>query len=414
MLHKKFITFLILILEVFIISESTYSQGQNIELIDSLSISYCQDATMSDIYAYIAAGDSGLYTVFISSPSNLIILGHLNISGSAKSIAISDNYAYIAAYQGGLRIIDIINPYNPIEVGYYNTQYESYLDVTVVGNYAYVALGFAGIRILNISNPSNPIEVGCFDTQNCANRVIVIGNLAYVADGSAGLGIYNVFDPANPIEIGYCDTQDAKDIKVIGSYAYIADGWAGLKIVDICNPNNPAIVGQYYTSGYSIDVYGDFAFFISTSELIIVNISDPSNIVEVGYYNTPGYPQNVTFYNNYAFVSDWYYFDIFDCSTALPVDDHSFIPYPSSFILSPAPNPFNSSTTISFALPSTNLVSLDIFDITGREVARLVDDIKPAGSYSVTWNADEYSSGVYLVQLTSGKSSQTRKLLLIK
>ena len=78
------------------------------------------------------------------------------------------------------------------------------------------------------------------------------------------------------------------------------------------------------------------------------------------------------------------------------------------------PNPFNPTTTIKYQIPSTPMgfVSLKVFDIVGREVATLVDEVEPPGEYSVTWNAERVSSGVYFYRLVVGGNTQTRRMIL--
>jgi hypothetical protein len=78
------------------------------------------------------------------------------------------------------------------------------------------------------------------------------------------------------------------------------------------------------------------------------------------------------------------------------------------------PNPFNPTTEIRFEIGDWGLVTLKIFDVLGREVATLLNEIKHAGDYSVQWNAERIPSGVYFYRLTTGNFSQTRKLLLLK
>ena len=78
------------------------------------------------------------------------------------------------------------------------------------------------------------------------------------------------------------------------------------------------------------------------------------------------------------------------------------------------PNPFNPTTTVTFDLPEAGLVSLIVYDIQGREVARLADGIKPAGSHQITFDGSELSSGVYFAKMEAGDFRQTRKMLLIK
>jgi hypothetical protein len=82
---------------------------------------------------------------------------------------------------------------------------------------------------------------------------------------------------------------------------------------------------------------------------------------------------------------------------------------PKDFVLdNNYPNPFNPSTTISFSLPSRLFVTMKIFDIMGREVATLVNEELPAGTYSRTWNAGTMPSGAYFYRLQAGEYSETK------
>ena len=83
-------------------------------------------------------------------------------------------------------------------------------------------------------------------------------------------------------------------------------------------------------------------------------------------------------------------------------------------MLSAYPNPFNPETTISFTLENADNVMLAVYDIQGREVARLANGWVSAGSHDRTFNAVDLSSGVYFVSLTTASSVQTLKMLLVK
>lgn len=78
------------------------------------------------------------------------------------------------------------------------------------------------------------------------------------------------------------------------------------------------------------------------------------------------------------------------------------------------PNPFNPATVINFALKSASTVSLRIFDLTGREVAVLLQGELPAGQHSCKFNALNLSSGIYFYQLQSGNDKVVRKMILQK
>lgn len=78
------------------------------------------------------------------------------------------------------------------------------------------------------------------------------------------------------------------------------------------------------------------------------------------------------------------------------------------------PNPFNPTTTVSFVISHASFVSLRVYDVLGRVVATLVNEVKQPGEYSVRWNAEGAPSGLYFCRLTAGKFTDTKKLLLIK
>ncbi len=78
------------------------------------------------------------------------------------------------------------------------------------------------------------------------------------------------------------------------------------------------------------------------------------------------------------------------------------------------PNPFNPVTNFRFRISNFGFVSLKVYDITGREVAILLNEKKPPGEYLVQWNAYEFASGVYYYRIITNKFDKTKKLLLIK
>ncbi len=88
---------------------------------------------------------------------------------------------------------------------------------------------------------------------------------------------------------------------------------------------------------------------------------------------------------------------------------------PNQFVLKQNyPNPFNPSTVIRYQLSVASQVKLCIFNLLGQEIATLIDEHKPQGSYSVKWNAERFPSGMYFYRLTAGGFVETKKLVLLK
>ena len=110
-------------------------------------------------------------------------------------------------------------------------------------------------------------------------------------------------------------------------------------------------------------------------------------------------------------VAKWYNWIEPNMSTALEDNSNLITGYQ---LFQNYPNPFNPVTTISFSVPSRGFVSLKIFDLLGREVATIVSDEYEPGKYSVQWNAEQYSSGIYFMKLHAGNFRDIKKLILLK
>jgi len=78
------------------------------------------------------------------------------------------------------------------------------------------------------------------------------------------------------------------------------------------------------------------------------------------------------------------------------------------------PNPFNPSTTIHCEIPVSGFVSLKVFDVLGREVVTLVNEEKSPGAYSVSWDATNFGSGMYIYRLESNGQMEARRMVLMK
>jgi len=78
------------------------------------------------------------------------------------------------------------------------------------------------------------------------------------------------------------------------------------------------------------------------------------------------------------------------------------------------PNPFNTSTRIDFSIPREQFVKINVYNMLGEQVAKLVNGIKEAGSYSVIFDASNLPSGFYIYELSNPDVRVSQKLLLLK
>lgn len=103
------------------------------------------------------------------------------------------------------------------------------------------------------------------------------------------------------------------------------------------------------------------------------------------------------------------------CNGTIDVGGEEEIETPKEFSLSQNyPNPFNPNTIISFAVPAQVLVTINLFDVLGRQVKLLINEIKEAGYYEINFNAANLPSGTYLYKIKAGNFIETKKMILLK
>jgi hypothetical protein len=127
---------------------------------------------------------------------------------------------------------------------------------------------------------------------------------------------------------------------------------------------------------------------------------------------------NLLYYHKMAKLAMGSISTLVNVNTPVFVEDEE-LNIPLSFSIQNYPNPFNPSTTIQFSVPSIGEsryipVQMKVYNILGDEVATLVDDEKPAGTYEVEWDASGLPSGVYIVTLNSYTTMINTKMILLK
>ena len=97
------------------------------------------------------------------------------------------------------------------------------------------------------------------------------------------------------------------------------------------------------------------------------------------------------------------------------MDDNSTNILPESYSLAQNyPNPFNPTTNIAFNIPMDMIVKIKIYDIAGREISTLVNELKTAGNHSVSFTGSSLSSGVYFYKIEAGNFVETKRMVLVK
>jgi hypothetical protein len=117
-------------------------------------------------------------------------------------------------------------------------------------------------------------------------------------------------------------------------------------------------------------------------------------------------------------ATGWSYFDLISVSKVIATGiNHDPLPEnnPTRFTLHQNyPNPFNPTTTIKFSTPTRAMVSLKVYNILGRELETLFSGETEAGKHSMHWDAERFSSGVYIYALTANGYTERKRMLLLK
>ncbi len=191
------------------------------------------------------------------------------------------------------------------------------------------------------------------------------------------------------------------------------------------SPSPPLAVGPTVTAHtvtYTVDAYGPLSVPGSAAEgaLRIRKVdrysSGGTEAVRVGYIFLTASGASVQFTaGDTSALSGTIPISSLQWTTPTATAIRTINDIPSAFALGQNyPNPFNPSTTIRFTLPSSQYVTLKVYNLLGEEVATLVDAMVDAGESSVQFDGARLSSGIYLYKLQSGASTQTRRMVFMK
>ncbi len=295
-------------------------------------------------------------------------------------------------------------------------------DIAVSDDVIYVL--YYGIHVVDISDLHHPVEIAHYDEGAVYNAVSmeVHGGIAYVVNrfDERGLHILEVSDPDNIYPLGSWVTESMVSMIEIGNdYAYIGSD-DDIFMIDISDPEEPLLTDalQLETTIQDISVSEGFVYVAAgTDGIRAIDASDPEHLVEAGYYDTPGSAYQVHSRGNLIYVADRTNFGVYQNILVSVPDDDRYVLMPQECTLYPAyPNPFNSTTTITYTLPLQSNVAMQVYNTRGQLVDVLLDRVMPAGRHSVVWDASRFSAGVYLVRMVDRdrNSKETQKVVLLK
>ncbi len=347
----------------------------------------------------------------------------------------------------GIQIIDLsplpdsvryVTSYDEVDYAgaYATTSHNLFVDEATATLYL-VRSSYDGFRVVSLDDPENLNEVGVAETPGI-HDLFSRKDTVFVAEGyNKSFSIWDVTDKENGPEFivrvnvpgaGYVHTVWTTDD---GQYLMTAEETANktVKMWDIRDYDDIELVGEYLGESklaHNVHIKDDLAFISHyATGVTVVDISDPTDLREVARYDTFVAHDRSSYYgawgvypyspNDYVYASNVEgHLDILKFQeVSNSVIENALLPTKISLSQN-FPNPFNGETSISFGLSTEELVKLEIYNALGVRVKTIADGRFSAGRYHFRWNGSRAPSGVYFARLSTGRSDEVVKMLLLK
>jgi hypothetical protein len=425
------------------------------------------DVAVSGDHAFVAGGV--FCVIDVANPGNPPVIGKCEIPGGGRSVAASSGYAYVSS-GASFYALTIEQPSEPQIVGTVDTPGGNVEGMDVHGSRAYVAQGDE-VRMIDISDPERLSITSAMPIDGGAFGVAATDPLVYVAAGASespsGLRIVD-FSGAEPRLVGAVETPGwPLGIAVSKTHAFLActdeDDYpwtdSGLWVVDIAVPEDPALVGGLHVEGcYFRDVIfsSGYAHVAGNGGYYLIDVRDPEapqlvGHVRVGHsgvavegttayaihnrmnvvdFANPADPRlvgesmplatnSITVMNSLVLVACREGLQVLPSHCGLVVST----PRETSASLSPdmqvVPNPTWGPTSFRLNLFKPGSVELRVFDLEGRRVRRLVDEVQHGGWRELAWdgrdeNGRRVATGIYFVEMGSPGVTTTRRVAVVR
>ncbi|MBK7629910.1 MAG: T9SS type A sorting domain-containing protein [Ignavibacteriales bacterium] len=246
------------------------------------------------------------------------------------------------------------------------------------------------------------------------NKVTVTGVIREVFDVTVidSLSAITVVSPINPLPAPHVLTTSV--IGTAGNNAIGKEEWESVLVqynnvsITALSADGTSNFGEIYVS----DGSGNTRVELEEGNHPYQNGTIPARPILVGLNDTFDALKGVLYYSfsNYKLVprkND----DFVNYVTDVNTENGLLTDYSIS---QNYPNPFNPSTTISYALPKEEMVTIRVYDILGQVVKTLVNQSQSAGTHTVSFKANELTSGIYFYSIQAGNFNQVKKMMLLK
>ena len=171
---------------------------------------------------------------------------------------------------------------------------------------------------------------------------------------------------------------------------------------------------EYKDSLYSdrklIGIY-DMQFHLSQDEKLVMILSNPTLDPWCLGYNYEYFEDTIAIHSNdpkNKLIFSYGY----DFVSGIESSDVTLLNDP--VLIQNYPNPFNPTTTIRYSVPTKSFIKISVYNLLGKEIKKIVSEVKSPGLYEISFDGSRLTSGVYIYQFESGKYHESRKMILIR
>ena len=404
-------------------------------------------SAFGDHYAFGPTDNGRCFVFDISNP-----LSPTNIQGPALGIyeercvstAAIDGYGDIALVGGatGVHVIDLTDPGSTFVLCFidlmppYSVSHNEVLDVDANSDYAFVCWRYTPdqnytLYDLHVLDLADPDSVYIRSTNGWRGETVSLdGDFAYLAGYDDGVRVLDVSDPTPPVAMDHIPAPDNSTAMVaVDGYAYAGfeaayGGPYYLQVYDASDPDSLIAHGSIPFGSWIVDIEAVAGIaYVSTTAggLFACNVSDPDNPYIIGCLAAGDEIWGSDVAGDYILLaSDAVGLGLapLDCTDVAGVpwrgDDDRPSPGDASDLVRVSPNPFRGSATLSFSLSEREHVNLAIYDVTGAQVAVLIDCVMEAGPHALPLQRGGLAPGVYLVKIVTGEGEYTEKAVLLR
>ncbi len=360
--------------------------------------------TVTGQYLFGLRGNQ-MFVIDVADPANMFQVGvYESANGSLREVSVRDSKAYLlqaGENESKLEIVDVSDFANMTMLKDFPIPGEGRdLFMPAAGGVAYVAYSEnasnQGFQIIDVSDTEAPAVLGGSQTQAVPITIWTADSLTFVgsnADTTWFLESFNITTPDAPQRVtGISGPDIITDVMTVDS------------LVIASLPNGCVHVYDMLTLAYLALGHSPESIYVAAMWFHALNAW--------GIFTLNGYIYPPTL----MFSGSWGLFYMF-LHPAMPaaVGDGDMTLDPAAFRLQQNyPNPFNPETRIRFNVKKAGHVQLDVFDLRGRHVARLVNEKKQPGTYEINFDAGMLPSSIYFYRIKMGNFTEMKKMTLMR